>query len=98
MKNAMKVLGDRVLLQSTNIYEKEEYLDEKTKRMATRDVFKDFSREMKVLAKGSGEYADKITLGSTVYAMPFGGVEIDKLSSKKYRVICIPAMDVYLEV
>lgn len=92
-----KVLGDRVLLQFTNIYEIEEYKTE-TGRKAKREVYKDFTREAKVLAKGSGEFSDNIIVGETVYAMPFGGVEIENLSSKKYRVVVIPASDVYLSL
>lgn len=92
------VFGDRVLLQAENIYEKEDYYDEKTHRPKTREVFKDFSREAKILAKGTGEFADKLKVGSKVYYLPYGGVEIDKLSNKKYRVICVPADDVFLGV
>lgn len=90
------VFGDRVLLQAENIYEKEEYLDEKSKRMKTREVFKDFSREAKILAKGEGEFADKLKVGAKVYYLPYGGVEVEHLSNKKHRVICIPADDVFL--
>ena len=90
------VYGDRVLVQAENIYEVEEYLDEKTKRMKRRDVFKDFSREAKIIAKGRGDFADQLTVGTKVYYLPYGGVEIDTLSNKKYRVICIPADDVFL--
>lgn len=85
------------MIQFTNIYEMEEYTNEKG-RKAKREVYKDFTREGKVIAKGTGEFADNITLNSEVYAMPFGGVEIEKLSSKKYRVVVVPAQDVYLSL
>jgi len=91
-----KVFGDRVLLKTENIYETEEVLDPKTNRMKKQEVFKDFSREAKIIALGEGEYADKLKVGSVVYFLPYGGVEIDKLSNKKFRVICIPADDVFL--
>jgi len=90
-----QVLGDRVMIQFTNIYEKEGYVDEKG-RKKEREVYKDFTREGKVLSVGIGEFSDAIKVGSTVYAMPFGGVEIEKLSSKKYRVVVVPSSDVYL--
>jgi len=91
------VLGDRVMIQFTNIYEKEEVVNEKGKKVK-QEVYKDFSREGKVLAKGVGEFSDAIKKGSIVYAMPFGGVEIEKLSSKKYRVVVVPSSDVYLAI
>lgn len=91
-----EVFGDRVLVQAENIYEVEEYLDEKVKRMKKREIFKDFSREAKIIAKGKGEYADELEVGRMVYYLPYGGVEIDRLSTKKHRVICIPADDVFL--
>lgn len=89
-----QVLGDRVLVQFTNIYAVEEEMD--GKKLVKKEVYKDFSREGKILATGEGEFADKLKKGMLVYAMPFGGVEIEKLSSKKHRVVCIPAEDVYL--
>lgn len=91
------VLGDRVMIQFTNIYEKEDYVNEKG-RPAKREVYKDFTREGKVLAKGAGEFSDAIKVGSMVYAMPFGGVEIEKLSNKKHRVVVVPSSDVYLSL
>jgi hypothetical protein len=97
-ENSMKetVYGDRVLVQAENIYEVEEYLDEKTKRTKKREIFKDFTREAKIIAKGRGDYADQLTVGARVYYLPYGGVEVDILSNKKYRVLCIPADDVFL--
>jgi hypothetical protein len=93
-----QVLGDRALIQFTNIYEMEEVPDASGKRLVKKEVYKDFSREGKVLDKGTGEFADTLKKGMMVYAMPFGGVEVEKLSSKKYRVVCIPAEDVYLVI
>lgn len=90
-----KVLGDRVVIQFTNIYEVEENFDMETKKMKKEEVYKDFSKEGKVLQVGEGEFANKIKKGDVVYAMPFGGVELEKESSKKYRVVCVPASDVY---
>lgn len=92
-----KVLGDRVMVQFENIYEVEEYKNEKG-RKAKREVYKDFSREGKIMSKGTGEFSDAIKVGSRVYAMPFGGVEIESLSNKKHRVVVIPSSDVYLVV
>lgn len=91
-----KVLGDRCLIQFTNIYEKEEVWD--GKKMVKKEVYKDFSREGKILQLGTGEFSDNLKKGMTVYAMPFGGVEVEKLSSKKFRVVCIPSEDVYLSI
>jgi len=91
-----KVFGDRVLLQAVNIYETEEVLDPKTNRLKKQEVYKDFSREGKIVAVGEGEYANKLKVGMMVYYLPYGGVEIDKLSNKKNRVMCIPAEDVFL--
>lgn len=94
------VLGDRALIQFTNIYETETVADNSGKniKMVKREVYKDFSREGKILAVGTGEFSEHLKKGMTVYAMPFGGVEVEKLSSKKYRVVCIPSEDVYLSL
>lgn len=78
----MKVLGNRVLLKVEKIYTKDEEGNEKM----------DISREGKVVQSGNEE----IKKGDTVYYLPFGGVQIDSLSTKKHMVLCVDADDVFM--
>lgn len=79
-----KLLGDNVLLQVENIYEK----------VDGKEVLKDFSREGKVLQSN----VEDVKKGDKVYYLPFGGVQIDTMCTKKHRILCIPAEDVIMVI
>jgi len=93
----MKALGNRVLLQVSIIKRKIEQPDGTTKEM------EDISREGSVfmdtnsLTSGNGqEYSLK--KGDKVYYNPYGCVEIEVKSSKKAKVLCVDAEDVYAKL
>lgn len=85
----MKPLGNRVLLQVNIIKRKIEQPDGTIKEMD------DISREGTVLMNSSELDLKK---GDLVYYNPYGCVEIESKSSKKAKVLCIDAEDVYVKL
>jgi len=78
----MQVLGNRVLLKVEKLYTKD---DEGNEKM-------DISREGKVMNSG----VEEIKKGDIVYYLPYGGVEVDKMSNKKFMYLCVDADDVFM--
>ena len=78
----MQVLGNRVLLKVEKLYTKD---DEGNEKM-------DISREAKVVNSN----VEEIQKGDTVYYLPYGGVEVDKMSTKKFMFLCVDADDVFM--
>lgn len=81
MKNSIKVLGARVLLQVALVTKK---LDDGTER-------EEPSQEGKVLNSNSSE----IKKGMTVFFNPYGAISVESMRTKKALFLIVDEEDVY---
>lgn len=84
----MKLLTPGVLLQVENIYEKEKIDGKST------DVYKGFKPEGKVVLSNVAG----VIKGDTIQVNPYGGSEIQALSTKKYRFLVIEERDLLIKL